>query len=169
METMAHSDFKCLIRKCLMETMSHYIWKLGDMSMYDECPSMSVVSSKFFHMRHSLFAWKSFPITDHLHGWGGWSLSVLRLSDESLSLIGWCNLSWLRLSFESRSLIGLPDGWSCENSWAFPNDIFWLNVKSLNSSSSSWNKAWKYSKHQKIFRMSSASKTWFWWLYDIYC
>ena len=26
METMPHSDFKCLIRKCLTETMSHYIF-----------------------------------------------------------------------------------------------------------------------------------------------
>ena len=26
MDTMAHSDFKCLIRKCLIMTMSHYIF-----------------------------------------------------------------------------------------------------------------------------------------------
>ncbi len=25
METMAHSDFKCLTRKCLVETMAHYM------------------------------------------------------------------------------------------------------------------------------------------------
>ena len=27
MQTMAHSDFKCLTRKCLMETMSHYVFE----------------------------------------------------------------------------------------------------------------------------------------------
>ena len=74
-ETMAHSDFKCRIRKCLMETMSLYIWKLGDISMYNECPSVSAVSSKNLQMRRSLSAWKSFPITVHLLNiWWLWQI-----------------------------------------------------------------------------------------------
>ncbi len=48
METMAHSDFKCLIRKCLMETVSHYIFlAIRDTFMYDECPSVSGLIENF--------------------------------------------------------------------------------------------------------------------------
>ncbi len=48
METMAHSDFKCLIRKCSMETLLCPITflDLGDTSKYNECQSASAVSLK---------------------------------------------------------------------------------------------------------------------------
>ena len=41
METMSHSDFKCPIRKCLVETMSVTLLEHKDISMYIKCMSAS--------------------------------------------------------------------------------------------------------------------------------
>ncbi len=78
METVAHSDFKCLIRKCLMRVCPITPPELGDISMYKECPNANAVSSKILQKRHtsSLFVWKAIPITAWALNKGKWAYIV---------------------------------------------------------------------------------------------
>ncbi len=80
METTAHSDFKCLIRKCLIALL-----EIGDISVHNKCLGASVVSLKILQTGHSLFTWKSFLITASLSNVGPSRSCQSRMSHPGVS------------------------------------------------------------------------------------